>query len=110
MAFHDLISIAPVVWLKNANRPKNVFENANKSRKIVVSEPQVFSIENRLPLQNLAVKKGTKRKNRHHRAYHYFSRENGRYARFRFEKTAVCTILARENDGTHDFGSRKIAP
>ena len=46
MAFPELISIEAVVWLKNANRSKIGFEKSEKSRKIVVPEPQVFSIEN----------------------------------------------------------------
>ena len=42
MAFHDLISIAGAVWLKNANRSKIGFETSENSRKIVVPEPLVF--------------------------------------------------------------------
>ena len=42
VGFHDLISIAAVVWLKNANRPKIGFDKCEKSRKIVVPEPLVF--------------------------------------------------------------------
>ena len=60
MAIPDLISIEGAVWLKNATGPKIDFENFKNLRKIVVPEPLVFSIENGLPLQNLAVKKVTK--------------------------------------------------
>ena len=48
--FHDRISIAAAVWLKNASRLKIEFEKYKFSIKIVVPEPRVFSIENRLPL------------------------------------------------------------
>ena len=61
MAFHDLISIEGAVWLKNASRPKIGFEKSKKSRKIVVPEPLVLSIENRLPHGILGVKRVTKR-------------------------------------------------
>ena len=49
-ALPERISVEAVVWLKNASRPKIGFQKCNSSRKIVVPEPRVFSIENRLPL------------------------------------------------------------
>ena len=50
IGFHERISIATGISLKNASRPKIGFQKCKKSRNIVVPEPRVFSIENRLPL------------------------------------------------------------
>ena len=57
------------------------------SRKIVVPEPLVFSIEERPPLEKLAVKRVTKT---------------------RIGRNLRTTIFLEQNAGTHDSGSRKI--
>ena len=89
MALPDLISIAAVVWLKNANRPKIGIQTCKSAIKIKVPEPIVFRSRNDLRYRN----------------WWWTGWPNEGIA------IIACTmILLEKTDVTHDSGWRKIAP
>ena len=79
--------------------PKMAFQTCKSSRNIMVPEPLVFSIQERPPLQKLAVKRVTKRRIGRNLPTTIFLDQN-----------AGTHDSGSRNSGTHDSGSRKIAP